>query len=73
MLYQAIWQMYDTTPSGLPGNDNQGALSAWYVFANLGLYRAIYGTHDLMVSGPMFDKVVIDPTSRIGGSSRRSP
>ena len=33
MLHRAVTEMYDTTPSGLPGNDDEGALSAWYVFA----------------------------------------
>lgn len=61
VLYRAVSEMYDTTPSGLPGNDDQGALSAWYVFANLGVYPAIYGTGDLVVSAPMFDRIVIDP------------
>lgn len=63
VLYRAVSEMYDTTPSGLPGNDDQGALSAWYVFANLGVYPAVYGTGDLVVSGPMFDKIVIDPVA----------
>jgi predicted alpha-1,2-mannosidase len=66
VLRRAVAEMYDTTPSGLPGNDDTGALSAWYVFANLGLYPAIYGTGDLVLSAPMFDKIVIDPV----GSSR---
>ncbi|MEU4564923.1 GH92 family glycosyl hydrolase [Actinoplanes sp. NPDC023936] len=59
VLYRAVTEMYDTTPSGLPGNDDQGSLSAWYVFANIGLYPAIYGTGDLLVSAPMFDEVRI--------------
>ncbi|GAA2913590.1 alpha-1,2-mannosidase [Actinoplanes cyaneus] len=63
-LHRAVSEMYDTTPSGLPGNDDQGSLSAWYVFAQLGFYPAIYGTGDLVISGPMFTKVKIDP---IGG------
>jgi predicted alpha-1,2-mannosidase len=29
---------YDLGPTGLPGNDDSGTLSAWYVFAALGLY-----------------------------------
>ncbi|WP_045746580.1 GH92 family glycosyl hydrolase [Actinoplanes rectilineatus] len=61
VLYRAVSEMYDTTPSGLPGNDDQGALSAWYVFANIGLYPAVYGTGDLMISGPMFDKITVNP------------
>ncbi len=63
VLYRAVSEMYDTTPSGLPGNDDEGALSAWYVFANLGFYPAVYGTGDLVVSGPMFDRIVITPAS----------
>ncbi|TDC56450.1 glycoside hydrolase family 92 protein [Actinomadura sp. KC345] len=61
VLYRAVTEMYDTSPSGLPGNDDQGSLSAWYLFANLGLYPAIYGTGDLVVTAPMFDRIVIDP------------
>ncbi|GAA2540643.1 hypothetical protein GCM10010435_05100 [Winogradskya consettensis] len=67
VLYRAVSEMYDTTPTGLPGNDDTGSLSAWYVFANLGLYPAIYGTGDLVISAPMFDRIVIDP---IGGSAK---
>ncbi|RPF22328.1 GH92 family glycosyl hydrolase [Myceligenerans xiligouense] len=60
VLYRAVGELYDTTPAGLPGNDDQGALSAWYVWANLGIYPAIYGTADLVVSAPMFDRITID-------------
>ncbi|BCY13119.1 GH92 family glycosyl hydrolase [Actinoplanes sp. L3-i22] len=67
VLRRAVSEMYDTTPSGLPGNDDQGSLSSWYVFAQLGFYPAIYGTGDLVISGPMFASVKIDP---IGGGNR---
>ncbi|MFI5936456.1 GH92 family glycosyl hydrolase [Actinoplanes sp. NPDC051494] len=67
VLYRAVSQMYDTTPSGLPGNDDTGSLSAWYVFANLGFYPAIHGTGDLVISAPMFDRIVIDP---VGGTRK---
>jgi predicted alpha-1,2-mannosidase len=60
VLNRASTQMYNTTPSGLPGNDDLGSLSSWYVWANVGLYPAIPGTADLVVSGPRFDRVVID-------------
>lgn len=66
-LRRAVSEMYDTSPSGLPGNDDQGSLSSWYVFAQLGFYPAIYGTGDLVISGPMFSSVTIDP---IGGGHR---
>ncbi|MDG4797072.1 GH92 family glycosyl hydrolase [Micromonospora sp. WMMD1082] len=61
VLRRAVAELYDTTPTGLPGNDDQGSLSSWYVWANLGIYPAIYGTADLMVSAPMFESITIDP------------
>ncbi|GHH94280.1 GH92 family glycosyl hydrolase [Streptomyces capillispiralis] len=60
VLRRAVDEMYDTTPSGLPGNDDLGSLSSWYVWAGIGLFPAVPGTADLVVSGPMFDRVVVD-------------
>ncbi|HVW46986.1 MAG TPA: GH92 family glycosyl hydrolase, partial [Solirubrobacterales bacterium] len=33
-------RLYSPTPTGYPGNDDLGTLSAWYVFGALGLYPA---------------------------------
>lgn len=41
---------YDLGPRGLPGNDDSGTMSAWYVFATLGFFP-IAGT-DAFVLGP---------------------
>jgi predicted alpha-1,2-mannosidase len=59
VLYRAVTEMYDTTPTGLPGNDDEGALSAWYVFANIGVAPMIHGTANLIVTAPMFDRVTL--------------
>ncbi|MFF1485974.1 GH92 family glycosyl hydrolase [Streptomyces sp. NPDC058319] len=59
VLRRAVTELYGTSPSGLPGNDDLGSLSAWYVWANLGVYPSVYGTADLVVSAPMFDHVRI--------------
>ncbi|MCW4457498.1 GH92 family glycosyl hydrolase [Microbacterium sp. MPKO10] len=58
-LYRAHDIMYDATPYGLPGNDDLGSLSSWYVWSNLGIMPAIYGTANLVVSAPMFDYITI--------------
>lgn len=58
-LYRVADEMFDTTPQGLFGNDDLGSFSAWYVWANLGLMPAIWGTADLLVSAPMFERIVI--------------
>jgi predicted alpha-1,2-mannosidase len=59
VLYRATTEMYNTTPKGLPGNDDEGALSAWYVFANLGIAPMIQGTANLLVTAPMFDEITL--------------
>ncbi|MEV0895041.1 GH92 family glycosyl hydrolase [Promicromonospora sp. NPDC050262] len=60
VLHRAVDELYDTTPTGLPGNDDQGGLSAWYVWANLGIYPVVYGTADLVVSAPLWERITID-------------
>ena len=62
VLDRAVNTMYNTTPKGLPGNDDLGALSSWYVWANIGLYPSIYGTAELSASSPMFEHVEINST-----------
>ncbi|MFJ8958274.1 GH92 family glycosyl hydrolase [Lentzea sp. NPDC102401] len=51
--------VYRTGPSGLPGNDDLGTMSAWYVFAALGLYPRTPSSSELHVSSPMFPKARI--------------
>jgi len=49
--------------SGLPGNDDYGTMSAWYVFGALGFYP-LSGSTTYMVGSPVFEKAVI--TTSIG-------
>jgi predicted alpha-1,2-mannosidase len=46
-------------PAGLPGNDDLGATSSWYVWSALGFYPAVPGTADLTVGTPLFPQAVI--------------
>ncbi len=39
--------VYNQTPEGMPGNDDTGEMSAWYVLAALGLYHATPGSRRL--------------------------
>ncbi|SPL94264.1 Alpha-1,2-mannosidase [[Actinomadura] parvosata subsp. kistnae] len=51
--------VYRTGPSGLPGNDDLGTMSAWYVFAALGMYPQTPSRAELLLSSPMFPKAWI--------------
>jgi predicted alpha-1,2-mannosidase len=54
IVRQALRELYDTTPAGYPGNDDLGAMSAWWVLGALGLYPAIPGDDVLVVGSPLF-------------------
>ncbi len=47
-------ETYNQTPQGLPGNDDTGEMSAWYVLAALGLYHVAPGVDAWELSSPMF-------------------
>jgi putative alpha-1,2-mannosidase len=50
---------YANAPTGVPGNDDMGVLSAWYVFASLGIYPMIPGIGGFTVNTPAFPKAVL--------------
>jgi predicted alpha-1,2-mannosidase len=54
IVRDALRGLYSASPGGYPGNDDLGTMSAWYVFASLGLYPAIPGSDTLLVSSPSF-------------------
>ncbi|HEV7897026.1 MAG TPA: GH92 family glycosyl hydrolase [Planosporangium sp.] len=52
-------ESFTTGAGGLPGNDDLGATSAWYVWAALGMYPATPGADTLALHGPQFPSVLI--------------
>lgn len=55
-----VTRLWSDTPAGLgAGNDDLGAMSAWYVWAALGMYPATPGTADLALSTPEFPRAVL--------------
>ncbi len=52
-------QLYTDNPGGLPGNDDLGAMSSWYVWSALGMYPEIPGVADLVLSTPLFPSATI--------------
>ena len=48
---------YKTGPDGIPGNDDCGAMSAWYLFSALGFYPVCPGSNQYQVGSPLFQQV----------------
>jgi predicted alpha-1,2-mannosidase len=51
--------LYPATPNGLPGNDDLGAMSSWYVWSALGMIPVTPGRADLALGSPLFRSAVI--------------
>ncbi|MFD4972080.1 GH92 family glycosyl hydrolase [Streptomyces sp. NPDC058424] len=47
-------------PNGLPGNDDAGATSSWYVLSALGLFPEIPGVGGVVVGSPVFPEATVD-------------
>ncbi|WP_084598951.1 GH92 family glycosyl hydrolase [Actinoplanes subtropicus] len=52
-------RLWSDSPGGIPGNDDLGEMSAWYVWSALGLYPGIPGTADLAIGSPLFPTAVV--------------
>jgi predicted alpha-1,2-mannosidase len=50
---------YGPGPGGLPGNDDAGTMSAWYVFSAIGLYP-LPGSDGYWITAPIFERVELD-------------
>ncbi|MBO0801616.1 MAG: GH92 family glycosyl hydrolase [Nocardiopsaceae bacterium] len=65
VVREAERQLYSDAPSGIPGNDDLGALSAAYVWDSLGFSPQTPGTPVLALGSPAFPRIVINGKIRI--------
>lgn len=63
-------EVYSVEPSGIPGNDDCGTMSAWAVFSMMGFYPDCPGSPWYTLTTPSFDKITVtlDP-ALCGGRS----
>ncbi|HEY5424933.1 MAG TPA: GH92 family glycosyl hydrolase, partial [Candidatus Tumulicola sp.] len=59
IVRQAITTLYADAPDGIPGNDDLGTMSAWYVWSAIGLYPANPAVRGFDVGSPLFSRVVV--------------
>lgn len=58
-LKKIISEEYDTSPGGLSGNEDGGQMSAWLVFAMMGIYPVCPGSTQYTIATPTFKQVKI--------------
>ncbi len=59
VVHAALTGMFGAGPGGLPGNDDSGALSSWYVWASLGVFP-VAGQQIVLLGTPAFEHVEVD-------------
>jgi predicted alpha-1,2-mannosidase len=58
VVHAALTWQFGTGPGGLPGNDDSGGLSSWYVWASLGLFP-VAGQNMFLVNAPAFERATL--------------
>jgi len=56
---QIMERLYNSTPDGFPGDEDQGGMSSWYVLSALGLYAVTPGTDQYVLGSPIFQRATI--------------
>ena len=63
-IMRGLQALYRPTPDGLPGNDDLGSMSAWFVWSALGFFPEVPGAPMYVTGSPMFERAAIRP---VGG------
>ena len=64
VVHAAVHNMFGLGRGGLPGNDDSGGLSSWYVWASLGLFP-IAGQSLYLLNAPSFAEAHLDLAGRV--------
>lgn len=59
LVRQILDSLYHKGPEGLPGNEDCGQMSAWYVWSAMGFYPVTPGSPFYAVGTPLFDSVTV--------------
>ena len=58
-LDQSMRELYTPTPAGIAGNEDCGAMSAWYILSAMGFYPVCPGSTQYAIGRPMVDEAII--------------
>jgi predicted alpha-1,2-mannosidase len=59
-IVRAAHTLFTNAPNGVTGNDDLGAMSAWYLFGAMGIYPGMPGTGQLLLNSPRFASIEVD-------------
>ncbi|WP_028593733.1 GH92 family glycosyl hydrolase [Paenibacillus assamensis] len=53
-------ELFSSRPDGLPGDEDNGSLTGWYVFGAMGLYPLSPGVPEYVIGIPLFKKMTVN-------------
>ncbi|WP_334330385.1 GH92 family glycosyl hydrolase [Companilactobacillus sp. HBUAS59699] len=59
ILVNQLMDKFNDTIDGYPGDEDNGSMSAWYIFSALGFYPVCPGSGKYIIGKPQFDQVTI--------------
>ncbi len=61
-LHAIMTGLFNNSPQGIPGNEDCGQMSAWYLFTSLGFYPVAPGSNQYVLGRPFIDGAKISLT-----------
>jgi predicted alpha-1,2-mannosidase len=61
LTHRILSTLFNDTSGGLPGNDDMGQMSAWYVWTAMGIYPDNPAVRILDIGSPLFPHIVVHP------------
>jgi predicted alpha-1,2-mannosidase len=58
-VHQIMTELYDSTTSGLSGNEDCGQMSAWYIFSAMGFYPVNPASGEYAIGSPLMKQSII--------------
>jgi len=52
-------QLWSNSPGGIPGNDDGGEMSSWFIFAAIGIYPEITAIGGFVIGSPLFSAATL--------------
>lgn len=52
-------ELFSSQMDGLPGDEDNGSMGAWFIWSAIGLYPLSPGIPEYVLGSPLFDKVTI--------------
>ncbi len=60
IVHKILYEMYTDKPNGLPGNEDCGQMSAWYVLSAMGFYAVTPGSDIYAIGTPILEEARIN-------------